>query len=201
MREMKSSSWTHANRCAPGLGQTHPLRRQQSAGRGGCRGSGHQVRGESSSLSLEKSIVVDLRQTSYLEWEWKVTVLPKRGNVTASLTDDQAGQVLVTFPKTLFERRKVIAYLRDFTAAKGTMAAAPGPLFLNIRGIVVESGDNQHSKWVLEKRNLLEDFRALFGSTPERAIGPDPTEQSTHRLRGRRAMEDNTIHFSVRRYP
>ncbi|MDE3049897.1 MAG: DUF3047 domain-containing protein, partial [Nitrospirota bacterium] len=35
----------------------------------------------------------------------------------------------------------------------------------------VESGDNQHSKWVLEKRNLLEDFRALFGATPERAIG------------------------------
>ncbi|MDE3042859.1 MAG: DUF3047 domain-containing protein [Nitrospirota bacterium] len=129
------------------------------------------LRSESSSLCLDKSIVVDLRQTSYLEWEWKVTVLPKRGNVTASLTGDQAGQLLVTFPKTLFERRKVITYLRDSTAAKGTMAAAPGPLFLNIRGIVVESGDNQHSKWVLEKRNLLEDFRALFGATPERAIG------------------------------
>lgn len=128
-------------------------------------------RSESSSLSLEKSIVVDLRQTPYLEWVWKVTVLPKRGDFTATLTDDQAGQLLVTFPKTLFERRKVITYLWDSTVPKGTMADAPGPLFLNIRAIVVESGDSQLGNWVLEKRNLLEDFQTLFGSTPERAIG------------------------------
>jgi hypothetical protein len=128
-------------------------------------------RSESSSLSLEKKIVVDLRQTPYLEWIWKVTVLPKGGDFTATLTDDQAGQLLVTFPKTLFERRKVITYLWESTVPKGTMADAPGPLFLNIKAIVVESGDSQLGKWVLEKRNLLEDFQALFGSTPERAIG------------------------------
>ena len=51
------------------------------------------------------------------------------------------------------------------------MADAPGPLFLNIKAIVVESGDSQLGKWVLEKRNLPEDFQTLFGSTPERAIG------------------------------
>jgi len=129
------------------------------------------LRSESSSLSLEKSIVVDLRQTPYLEWAWKVTVLPKGGDFTATLTDDQSGQLLVTFPKTLFERRKVITYLWDSTVPKGTMADAPGPLFLNIKAIVVESGESHLGKWVLEKRNLLEDFQALFGSTPERAIG------------------------------
>jgi DUF3047 family protein len=128
-------------------------------------------RSESSSLSLEKRIVVDLRQTPYLEWVWKVTVLPKGGDFTATLTDDQAGQLLVTFPKTLLERRKVITYLWDSTVPKGTMADAPGPLFLNIKAIVVESGDSQLGKWVHEKRNLLEDFQTLFGSTPERAIG------------------------------
>ena len=129
------------------------------------------LRSESSSLSLEKSIVVDLRQTPYLEWVWKVTVLPQGGNFTATLTDDQSGQLLVTFPKTVFERRKVITYLWDSTVPTGTMADAPGPLFLNIKAIVVESGDSQLGKWVLEKRNLLEDFQALFGSVPERAIG------------------------------
>jgi hypothetical protein len=128
-------------------------------------------RSESSSLSLEKRIVVDLRQTPYLEWVWKVTVLPKGGDFTATLTDDQAGQLLVTFPKTFIERRKVITYLWDSTVPKGTMADAPGPLFLNIKAIVVESGESQLGKWVLEKRNLLEDFQTLFGSTPERAIG------------------------------
>lgn len=129
------------------------------------------LRSESSSLSLEKRIVVDLRETPYLEWEWKVTVLPSRGNFTATLTDDQAGQLLVTFPKTVFERRKVITYLWDSTAPKGSMADAPGPLFLNIKAIVVESGDDQLGKWVREKRNLLEYFQAVFGAIPERAIG------------------------------
>ena len=128
-------------------------------------------RSESSSLSLEKRIVVDLTQTPYLEWVWKVTVLPKGGDFTETLTDDQAAQLLVTFPKTLFERRKVITYLWESTVPKGTMADAPGPLFLNIKAIVVESGESQLGKWVHEKRNLLEDFQALFGATPEHAIG------------------------------
>ena len=69
---------------------------------------GHQaikLRTESSSFALEKSITVDLRRTPYLEWEWKVTVPPAGGNFSSPDTDDQAGQLLVVFPKTFFERR------------------------------------------------------------------------------------------------
>ena len=130
------------------------------------------LRSDSSSLSLEKSILVDLKQTPYLEWEWKVTILPKEGTFTAAESDDQAAQLLVTFSKSLFERRKVITYLWDSTAPKGTMAEAPAaPLFLNIKAVVVESGDSHMGKWVLEKRNLVEDFRMLFGTAPEQVIG------------------------------
>lgn len=89
------------------------------------------LRSESFSLSFEQHIVVDVRQTPYLEWEWKVTVLPTGGNFTTTFTDDQTGQLLVTFPKTLFERRKVITYLWDSTAPQGTMADASGPLCLS----------------------------------------------------------------------
>ena len=130
------------------------------------------LRSDSSSLSLEKSILVDLKQTPYLEWEWKVTILPKEGTFTAAESDDQAAQLLVTFSKSLFERRKVITYLWDSTAPKGTMAEAPAaPPFLNIKAVVVESGDSHMGKWVLEKRNLVEDFRMLFGTAPEQVIG------------------------------
>ena len=82
-----------------------------------------QLRTESSSFALEKSITVDLRQTPYLEWEWKVTVPPAGGNFASPDTDDQAAQLLVVFPKTFFERRKVISYIWDPTAPKGTVAA------------------------------------------------------------------------------
>jgi hypothetical protein len=135
--------------------------------------SGEQViklRTESSSFALEKSITVDLNRTPYLEWEWKGTVLPTGGNFESPEADDQAAQLLVVFPKKLFERRKVISYIWDPTAAKGTIAPGAGPIYLNVKAIVVESGYSQLGKWLLEKRNVVEDFRAVFGVIPERAV-------------------------------
>ena len=129
-----------------------------------------ELRTESSSFALEKSITVDLRQTPHLEWEWKVTVPPTGGDFSSPDTDDQAAQLLVVFPKTFFERRKVISYIWDPTASKGTIAAAAGPIYLNVKAIVVESGAGQIGNWLIEKRNVVEDYRALFGEIPERAV-------------------------------
>ena len=128
------------------------------------------LRAESASFALEKSITVDLRQTPYLEWEWKVTVPPTGGDFSSPDTDDQAAQLLVVFPKTFFERRKVISYIWDPTAPKETTATAAGPIYLNVKAVVVESGDREIGSWLTEKRNIVEDFRALFGEIPERAV-------------------------------
>ncbi len=128
------------------------------------------LRTESSSFALEKSITVDLKQTPYLEWEWKVTVPPAGGNFASPDTDDQAAQLLVVFPKTFFERRKVISYIWDPTAPHGTIGTAAGPIYLNVKAIVVESGAGQIGHWLIEKRNIVEDYRALFGEMPERAV-------------------------------
>ena len=129
-----------------------------------------QLRTESSSFALEKSITVDLRQTPYLEWEWKVTVPPAGGDFSSPDTDDQAAQLLVVFPKAFFERRKVISYIWDPTAPKGTIGDGAGPIYLNVKAMVVESGAGQIGNWVTEKRNLVEDFRNLYGESPERAV-------------------------------
>ena len=128
------------------------------------------LRTESSSFALEKSITVDLRQTPYLEWEGKVTVPPAGGDFSSPETDDQAAQLLVVFPKTFFERRKVISYIWDPTAPQGTIAAAAGPIYLNVKAVVVESGAGQIDNWLVEKRNVVQDYRALFGEIPERAV-------------------------------
>ncbi|MGA6826929.1 DUF3047 domain-containing protein [Nitrospira sp. NS4] len=138
------------------------------------------LRTESSSFALEKSITVDLRQTPYLEWEWQVTVPPAGGNFSSPDTDDQAAQLLVVFPKAFFERRKVISYIWDPTAPQGTIGAAAGPIYLNVKAIVVESGAGRIGKWVKEKRNVAEDFRALFGEIPERAVAVRMQINSQH---------------------
>jgi hypothetical protein len=128
------------------------------------------LRTESSSFALEKSITVDLKQTPYLEWEWKVTVPPTGGDFSSPDTDDQAAQLLIVFPKTFFERRKVISYIWDPTAPQGTIGTATGPIYLNVKALVVESGVGQIGNWLIEKRNVVEDYRGLFGEIPERAV-------------------------------
>ena len=35
---------------------------------------------------------------------------------------------------------------------------------------MVESGYGQIGKWLIEKRNVVEDYRALFGDDPEQAV-------------------------------
>jgi hypothetical protein len=123
-----------------------------------------QLRTESSSFALEKSITVDLKRTPYLEWEWKGTVLPTGGNFASPETDDQAGQLIVVFPKTFFERRKVIAYIWDPTAPKGTIAAGAGPIYLNVKAIVVESGYSQIGKWLVESATSSRTFERFLES-------------------------------------
>ncbi len=39
-----------------------------------------------------------------------------------------------------------------------------------MKAIVVESGAGQIGHWLIEKRNIVEDYRALFGEMPERAV-------------------------------
>lgn len=128
------------------------------------------LRADSSSFALEKSITVDLSRTPFLEWEWKVTVPPAGGNFSSPDTDDQAAQLLVVFPKTFFERRKIISYIWDPTAPKGAITSAAGPVYLNVQAIVVESGDDRIGHWIIEKRNVVDDFRALYGEIPEHAV-------------------------------
>lgn len=128
------------------------------------------LRADSSSFALEKSITVDLSRTPFLEWEWKVTVPPAGGNFSSPDTDDQAAQLLVVFPKSFFERRKIISYIWDQTAPKGTIASAAGPVYLNVQAIVVESGDDRIGQWIIEKRNVVDDFRVLYGEVPEHAV-------------------------------
>jgi hypothetical protein len=35
---------------------------------------------------------------------------------------------------------------------------------------VIESGYSQVGKWLTQERNVIEDFRALFGNIPEQAV-------------------------------
>ena len=195
MPERKSSSWERSDTDSCGMEQTGPLWDRQLEGCGGRRRSAIKLRAKSASFALEKSITVDLRQTPYLEWEWKETVPPTGGDFSSPDTDDQAAQFLFVFPKTFFERRKVISYIWDPTAPKETTAAAAGPIYLNVKAVVVESGDREIGTWLTERRNIVEDFRTLFGDARTRCRHPYADQQSAYKISCRSVLVDDTVHF------
>ncbi|MFQ5847439.1 MAG: DUF3047 domain-containing protein [Candidatus Methylomirabilales bacterium] len=131
------------------------------------------LRSNASSFAIQKEVNIDLTQTPFLVWEWKVTELPEGGDFRTQATDDQAAQLLVMFSPDVL-RTEVIAYIWDSTAPKGTVGEPTFPSvypFLRMRTVVVESGGAEKGKWVTVMRNVVEDYKKLFGRNPDNIDG------------------------------
>jgi len=111
-----------------------------------------------SSFALERSVDIDPSQLPYLNWQWKVTQLPRGGDFRHSSTDDQAAQVLVAF-----DDRHIITYLWDSTAPQGTMENASSIPFVHIFAVVCRSGFADANQWLRESRNVAADYQKAFG--------------------------------------
>ncbi len=131
------------------------------------------LRSNSSSFAIQKEVDIDLKQTPFLEWQWKVTEIPKRGDFRSLGTDDQAAQLYLVFTPD-FLQKDVIAYIWDSNAPKGITAEPTFPPvypFLRIRVVVLESGEAEKGKWITENRNVVEDYRKLYGGEPGNIAG------------------------------
>jgi hypothetical protein len=121
---------------------------------------------DSSTLSREIKGKVRLKDTPILEWDWKSTVLPKGGNSCKKATDDQAGQVFVVWPRfPEAVRSRIIGYVWDTTQPVGTICKSEKTG--TVTYIVVRSGPADLNKWLTEQRNVAEDFKKIYGDTPE----------------------------------
>jgi Protein of unknown function (DUF3047) len=142
-----------------------------------------QSTGDSSTISRDLNGGIDLKETPIIKWTWKAIVLPSRANACQKETDDQAAQVYVAWLRT-----RIIGYLWDSTAPIGTICKSqkmPGATY-----VIVRSGPQQLGKWITESRNVLEDFRRIYGETPDKpstlalSIDSDDTRSNAHSLIG-----------------
>jgi Protein of unknown function (DUF3047) len=124
------------------------------------------LRSVKASFALERSVDVDPSQLPFLTWRWKVTRLPGGGDFRHAATDDQAAQVLVGFAD-----HRVLTYLWDSTAPKGTAEAASSIPLVRIFAVVCESGTAQANRWIQEGRNLAEDYQRAYGRPAPRVKG------------------------------
>jgi hypothetical protein len=110
------------------------------------------------SFGLEKSVDVDPSQMPFLTWRWKVTQLPPSGDFRRAGTDDQAAQVLIAFAD-----HRVLSYIWDSNAPKGTMENASWVPLVHVFAVVCESGATQANRWIAESRNLAADYERAYG--------------------------------------
>jgi hypothetical protein len=123
-------------------------------------------RSANTSFSLQKEVNVDLKQYPLLTWKWKVTKLPAGGDFRKSKTDDQAAQLFVAFSKT-----KAIVYIWDTTAPAGLMEDTSPVPFMTIKVVVLRSGAAELGKWIVESRNVYDDYKKLYGAEPPAVNG------------------------------
>src|SRR3989440_7297039 len=121
---------------------------------------------DSSTIAKEIKGKVNLKETPILEWAWKSTVLPKGGNSCRKSTDDQAGQIFVVWPRfPEAVRSRTIGYVWDTTQPAGTICKSEKTG--TVTYVVVHSGPTDLNRWVTEKRNVVEDFKKIYGEAPD----------------------------------
>jgi hypothetical protein len=143
-------------------------------------------------MRVGRSLPIDPRATPWLVWEWKALVLPDGGDVRHARSNDQAGRVMV-----VFEGMKGLQYVWDTTAPVGTEARPDEfELFQRVL-IVVRSGPRAVGRWLRERRNVVEDYRRLFGETPPpiKFVGVESHSNDTNT---RTSVRFGRLHFDAR---
>ena len=128
------------------------------------------LKADNDSSTITKELKVDVKQYPILQWRWKVIVLPKGGDARRKETDDEAAQLYVTFPRfPSAVRSRVIGYIWDASAPAG--AIFPSQKVSTVTFVVVRSGDADLGKWLTETRNVLADYKRIYGEDPGESVG------------------------------
>lgn len=120
------------------------------------------------SFSVEREVLINITEYPYLSWRWKAVSLPPSGDLRESSANDQGLQVLIAF-----EGRRILSYVWDTNAPQGTITdeSIGWPISLKIKVLVLKSGLGEADRWVSISRNILKDYRELFGEDPEQLEG------------------------------
>ncbi len=128
------------------------------------------VRSQDDSSTISKEAKVDVKDRPILQWSWYAVTLPKGGDARKSATDDQAAQLYVTFPRfPQAVRSRIISYLWDTSAPAGAIFKSEKTGLVTY--VVVRSGPAEVGKWVTESRNVLEDYKKIYGEAPGEDVG------------------------------
>lgn len=116
---------------------------------------------------LIKKIHFDPRKYRFLRWSWKIAHTIKDGDERTKAGDDYAARIYVVFTGRFFWQTKAVNYIWANKLSKGEFASSP--FTAGSRMIAVETGNEKAGQWVNEERDLVADYRLLFGTEPPEA--------------------------------
>lgn len=120
-------------------------------------------------INKDKENVYDINiyETPVLSWKVRAHSLPENANEDDNDRNDAVASVYVVFDFgriALFKKvPKTIRYTWSTTLKEGTKTSK---LFGNQQIVVVKSGKEDMGEWVTFERNLVEDYRRVFGDDP-----------------------------------
>jgi len=122
------------------------------------------ARSRNAASGLFKKVQLDPLQYRYLRWKWKIAGPLANGAEKTKAGDDYSARVYVVFPGLFFWQTKAINYVWSSRLPKEE--SFPNPYTRNAMMVVVESGPEKAGTWVSEQRDILADYRRLFGGEP-----------------------------------
>lgn len=107
---------------------------------------------------------IDPTEYPVIEFRVKVDEIPPGTNVTMKRREDAAFRLFVIFDKGggWFSPPETIGYVWDSSMKVGSIGHAPR--FKQVRYITIGSGTDGLGDWKTYRRNILEDYKRLFGS-------------------------------------
>ena len=117
----------------------------------------------------------DVYESPMISWDWMVSKFPEKKPAAGAPNDgwierdDYAARVYVIFSNWNFMNIKTLEYVWDQDLPAGKVMTSP--YFENIKIIVTESGNKNRNAWVVEERNIFEDYKTAFGKNPPRFVG------------------------------
>jgi len=144
---------------------------------------------EASSSGLTREIRIDPKAYPIIQWEWKVTNVLEKGDVSTKEGDDYPARIYITFEydsgrvglleKAKFEAIRffygqyppigAINYIWESKSPIGTVV--PNPFTDRVKMIVVGAGAENLNTWVGQQRNIYEDYKQAFGEEPPMISG------------------------------
>lgn len=122
------------------------------------------TQGKASGLFRELSI--DLTQTPYINWSWKVANTFRDNDERSKAGDDYPARIYVVVSGGLFFwNTRAVNYVWASHEAMGSHW--PNAYTGNARMVAVQSGEEKLGQWLHERRNVREDLKQLFGKDVE----------------------------------